>query len=382
MTFIDIHILQTVPPSNINRDDTGSPKSAVFGGVRRARVSSQAWKRATRKRFNGTLDTSDIGHRTKRVAEMLGKEIEKLEPSLDTAEAQKLASTALKAAGIKLTSPKAPKNKDKDAAATEVPPADQSGYLLFLSAGQYAKLAELAIAAHKGDGKVAGRDAKAAVNSDHSFDLALFGRMVADDAELNVDAAAQVAHAISVHAVEAEFDYYTAVDDFQESQEETGAGMIGTVEFNSSTLYRYANVNVPGLAENLGDPAATGRAAAAFVESLALSMPTGKQNTFANRTMPDIIVVSIRHDQPVNLVGAFETPVRRQDGRSVVADAVSNMVARHRDIASVYGAPEKVWVTAIGEAAAAADGFGERIDMAGLVEQIDLYVRDRLGESA
>lgn len=377
MTFIDIHILQTVPPSNINRDDTGSPKSAVFGGVRRARVSSQAWKRATRKRFNGTLDTSDIGHRTKRVAELLGNEIEKLEPSLETVEAQKLASDALKAAGIKLTTPKMPKNAPAD-----TPLADQSGYLLFLSAGQYAKLAALAVAAHKDGGKVNGKDAKAAVNSEHSFDVALFGRMVADDAELNVDAAAQVAHAISVHAVEPEFDYYTAVDDFQESQEETGAGMIGTVEFNSSTLYRYANVNVPGLLTNLDDPAATARAAAAFVESLVLSMPTGKQNTFANRTMPDVVVVSIRNDQPVNLVGAFETPARRRDGQSLVADAASKLVARHEDIAAVYGAPAKVWVAGIGEAAAAVEGFGERIDMSGLVEQIELYVREHLGESA
>lgn len=376
MTYIDVHILQSVPPSNLNRDDTGSPKSAIFGGVRRARVSSQAWKRATRMRFNATLDASDIGHRTKRVVELLGDEIEKLDTSVDEATAQALAAKALTAAGIKLASPKAPKKASDDTPK----PAEQSGYLLFLSTAQYTRLAELAIAAHRSEANIAGKDAKAAISSDHSFDVALFGRMVADDPELNVDAAAQVAHAISVHAVDPEFDYFTAVDDFQE-RDQSGAGMIGTIEFNSSTLYRYATLNIEGLHANLNDAAATARAAAAFVESLALSMPTGKQNTFANRTVPDAVVVCIRSDQPVNLVGAFETPVTVADDKSIVGSAASKLIVRHEDIAGAYGSPVEIWVTGIGDAAASLDGFGDRTDLNALVGKIEQYVGDHLGES-
>lgn len=376
MTFLDIHILQSVPPSNINRDDTGSPKSARFGGVRRARVSSQAWKRATRKRFNATLDKSDIGHRTKRVVEKLAEEIQAMDRDIPEEVSRQLAGEALKLAGIKLTTPKPPKDAPEG-----FRPVDQTGYLLFLSAGQFAKLAELAVDAHQSSRKVDGKLAKAAINSENSFDVSLFGRMVADDAELNVDAAAQVAHAISVQAVEAEFDYFTAVDDMQERDQEAGAGMIGTVEFNSSTLYRYATVNIPGLRRNLGDSAATARAVAAFVDSLVLSMPTGKQNTFANRTVPEAVVVSIRSDQPVNLVGAFESPIALGGDKSVVAGAAAALADRHGEIADVYGPPVKTWVVSIGDATVPLRGVGDRVDMRSLTVQLEEAVLDRLGDS-
>jgi CRISPR system Cascade subunit CasC len=377
MTFVDIHILQSVPPSNINRDDTGSPKTARFGGVQRARVSSQAWKRATRKRFNATLDKSNIGYRTKRVVEKLGEEIHGLDGGISKEDSRHLASEILKSAGIKLTTPKPPKDAPKD-----FQPIDLTGYLLFLSAGQFAKLAELAVEARQSSTKVDSKLAKQAINSENSFDVALFGRMVADDAELNVDAAAQVAHAISVQAVESEFDYFTAVDDMQELDQESGAGMIGTIEFNSSTLYRYATVNVPGLQRNLGDPAATARGVAAFLESLALSMPTGKQNTFANRTVPEAVVVSIRSDQPVNLVGAFESPIVAKADMSVIASAAAALADRHSEIAAVYGPPMKTWVVSIGDATAPLEAVGDRIDMRSLTQQVEEAVLEYLGDSA
>jgi CRISPR system Cascade subunit CasC len=377
MTFVDIHILQSVPPSNINRDDTGSPKTARFGGVQRARVSSQAWKRATRKRFNATLDKSNIGYRTKRVVEKLGEEIHGLDGGISKEGSRQLASEILKSAGIKLTTPKPPKDAPKD-----FQPIDLTGYLLFLSAGQFTKLAELAVEAHQSNSKVDGKLAKLAINSENSFDVALFGRMVADDAELNVDAAAQVAHAISVQAVESEFDYFTAVDDMQERDQESGAGMIGTIEFNSSTLYRYATVNVPGLRRNLGDPAATARAIAAFVDSLALSMPTGKLNTFANHTVPEAVVVSIRSDQPVNLVGAFESPIVAKADRSVIASAAAALADRHSEIAAVYGSPVKTWIVSIGDATAPLEAIGDCVDMRSLTQRVEEAILGYLGDSA
>jgi len=142
-SIVDIHVIQTVPPSNINRDDTGSPKTAVYGGQRRARVSSQAWKRATRDAFDGLLDRSELGVRTKRVVELVGTEIERQDQTLSS-RSHELATAVLTAAGIKIV------------AARKKGEPDESGYLLFLSNGQIGNLAELAVStAHAaGEGKL------------------------------------------------------------------------------------------------------------------------------------------------------------------------------------------------------------------------------------
>ena len=146
-----------------------------------------------------------------------------------------------------------------------------------------------------------------ALNAAPSVDMALFGRMVASDPTLNCDAAAQVAHSISTHRVQNEYDYFTAIDD-RAPEDNAGAGHLGTVEYNSSTLYRYATVNVRELAKHLGREDAV-CAVRAFAEAFIRSMPTGKQNTFANRTLPDAVYAALRTDQPVNLCGAFERAV-------------------------------------------------------------------------
>ena len=144
-----------------------------------------------------------------------------------------------------------------------------------------------------------------------SVDMALFGRMVASDPSLNFDACCQVAHAISTHAVHPEYDYFTAVDDCSQ-EDNAGAGHLGTVEFNSFTMYRYATVNVMELYRHLGKD--TAEVVEGFIKAFICSMPTGKQNTFANRTLPDAIYVAIRNDQPINLCGAFEKPIRSNTG--------------------------------------------------------------------
>ena len=286
--YVDIHILQTVPPSCVNRDDTGSPKTAIYGGVRRARVSSQAWKRAVRLSFREMYEPEDLALRTKRIVQMVQDRIEALNPEAD---AEKLAEEVLKSAGLTIKEKEHRKVTDA---------------LFFMSAGQADALAKLAV-----NSSIKGKDREAACREalkDHaSIDLALFGRMVAGDLSLGYDAAAQVAHAISTHGVQNEFDYFTAVDDLA-PEDSSAAGHLGTVEFNSSTLYRYATVNVNELYESLGKD--TPAAVKNFIEAFVLSMPTGKQNTFANRTLPDAVYVTVRKDQPVNLVGAFEEPVQ------------------------------------------------------------------------
>lgn len=353
---IDIHVLQSVPPSNLNRDDTGSPKTATYGGVRRARVSSQAWKRATRRDFSQYLDVDRLGVRTKRAVELLTERILKLAPDMAAEAASTRAIHALEAAGLKVKA--ARKAKDGDQPLTE--------YLVFFSNLQLDRLAELAVAspAEKIDGKAA----KATLRRDHSVDVALFGRMVADDANLNVDAACQVAHAISTHAVATEFDYYTAVDD-QNPTEETGAGMIGTIEFDSATLYRYATIDVPVLLQSLGDGEATAQAVEAFVRSFVTSMPTGKQNTFANRTAPDAVLVMVRTDRPVNLVGAFEEPVRGRPG--YVAASCAALADYVADIDTAFGtAPSDTWISRVGSRTDALASLGETVPFDELVRHV------------
>lgn len=372
-TIVDTYILQTVPPSNLNRDDTGSPKTAVYGGVRRARVSSQAWKRATRKDFDGLLDRDDLGTRTKRVVELLAERIIEKAHDIPVERAQELAAQVFTALGIKLA---APRKATKDA-----PLPAEAGYLLFLSALQLDHLAEQAIRADGTDDPLATLKAaglKKTVDTDHSVDLALFGRMVADSSDLNVDAAAQVAHAISVHPVENEFDYFTAVDDHKaaDDEEDAGAGMIGTVEFNSSTLYRYATVDVDRLHDNLGSSDATRRAVEAFVSAFVRSLPTGKQNTFANRTLPDAVVLLVREQQPVNLVGAFEEaitdPARLGRASEKLADYATSVDA-------AYGTtPVAGWVVRVSDAAAALDTLGERVPLQDAVHALGDLVSQRL----
>lgn len=183
--YIDLHVIQTLPPSCVNRDDTGSPKTAIYGGVTRARVSSQSWKRAMRLMFADMYTEEEKGIRTKKIVDLIAKKISELDSEIQSAE--KLAKKVLEAAGIKLTE----KNGKVE-----------TGALFFISAKQIEKLAEKAIA-HP-DGKFEKEDKKElqeALKNYPSVDLALFGRMVADEPSLNYDAAAQVAHAISTHAV-------------------------------------------------------------------------------------------------------------------------------------------------------------------------------------
>ncbi|MCM1314496.1 MAG: type I-E CRISPR-associated protein Cas7/Cse4/CasC [Prevotella sp.] len=289
--YIDFHIIQTVPPSCVNRDDTGRPKTAFYGGVNRARVSSQSWKHAMRTMFTDIFSDEKLGFRTKNAVKLIEDSLKKISPDITDEKAQKSASEALVNAGIKVNEKK----------------GNTTGALFFISKVQAEKLAQLIA-----NGEKEKKAYKEALQSSPSVDIALFGRMVADDVNLNVDAASQVAHSISTHAVQNEYDYFTAVDDFSE-ENHAGAGHLGTMEFNSATLYRYATVNITDLLKTLGKES-TADAIKGFAESFICSMPAGKQNSYANRTLPDMVYVTIRNNQPVNLCGAFEKPVSSYKG--------------------------------------------------------------------
>ncbi|MFI6288350.1 type I-E CRISPR-associated protein Cas7/Cse4/CasC [Streptomyces sp. NPDC051018] len=393
--FLDVHALQTVPPSNLNRDDTGAPKSAVYGGVPRARVSSQAWKRATRSYFGDEhlLDPSELGVRTKKVAEVLAARITGLDATIVGPAALTLAAEVIQSAtGSKIEVPQRKADAKKDG---EDDPAPESKYLLFLSARQLDGLAALAVeGAADIKAYLKNKDNKARAreiaDTRHSVDIALFGRMVADSADFNVDAAVQVAHAISVHRVDMESDYYTAVDD-KNTDAESGAGMIGTVDFNSATLYRYAALGVHQLAKNLGEglredeprTEPVQRAVEAFVRGFLESLPTGKINTFGHHTLPDAVVVKLRTTRPISYVAAFEEPVTATGGH--LREAAARLAEYIPAIERAYGDEETTltWVLRVGPNTEKLAGLGTDTErLSDLVRSVGRAVAERLDKPA
>jgi CRISPR system Cascade subunit CasC len=349
---IDVHALQTLPPSLINRDDTGAPKSADFGGVPRQRVSSQSWKRAIRKDFEANFDPSYVGLRSRRVVDLVVAKIKELQEAdgndvWSDERATKDATALFKSAGIK-TVEQTTKVTDDNGEETDTTLRPQTGYLLFLSPRQIENAARAVIDA---DGaKIGKKDAGALLNQEHSVDIAMFGRMVADDATYNVDASVQVGHALGIHESEPEFDYFTAVDDAVEDNQETGAGMIGTIQMMSSTLYRFATIDVESLSENLGSRSAAETAAVAFVDSFIRSLPTGKQNTFAHNTLPELVYVTVRNDRSISLVNAFEEPVSGDGTTGRRKAGAKRLAGEAKQIQTNYGfEPTAAFVIGLGE---------------------------------
>ncbi len=347
--FIDFHVIQTVPPSCINRDDTGSPKTAVYGGTLRARVSSQAWKKAMRDRFKELFTSEMLGYRTRKINSLIIEKICAENPDFATDAAEKVTSEILGLAGIKAD-------------------AEKKDVLFFVSGLQVETLARLAVeyrsdkTGKKEKEKIYKKRVENALKENPSVDILLFGRMAANNPSLNYDAAAQVAHSISTHTISNEYDYFTAVDD---CTEDTGAGHIGTVEFNASTLYRYATVNVTELSCNLKADELK-LAVKGFADAFIRSMPTGRQNTFANRTLPNIIYVTFREDQPINLASAFEKPVFAGGGGGYVEKSGKELVSEAQRIYRDYSAaPLKAWI--VGDAE---EGFADKVTFAELLEEI------------
>lgn len=366
-TLIEIHALQNFAPSNLNRDDTGAPKDAIFGGTRRARVSSQCFKRAVRQHFIGmmeqaALEETDVAYRTKRVLDKLMPALQ--EKGHDEAEAEEKAKLALAAMEISV----------KDDGKTE--------YLLFLGKREIADLADIIhekwdlispAAEPPAEGKKAGKAKKQAAqsadpevkkaldkvfNGGKAVDVALFGRMLADLPEKNQNAACQVAHAISTHTVDREFDFYTAVDDLK-PEDTAGADMMGTVEFNSACFYRYAVVDWEKLQGNLqGDADLAGKGLRAFLEGFVVAVPTGKQNTFAAHNPPEFVAISVRRNTaPRSLANAFETAVRVGKSESLTKRSAEALVQKAQTLQAAFGGVEKTLVLNL--TGAKADGFGK-----------------------
>ncbi|ERS40015.1 MULTISPECIES: type I-E CRISPR-associated protein Cas7/Cse4/CasC [Corynebacterium] len=373
--IVDTHALQTIPPSLINRDDTGAPKSAVFGGTPRQRVSSQSWKRAIRKFFEDNFDPEQIGDRSKRLPEKIARKLE--DAGLEQAEAISRTEQLFKAAKIKTSVQKLSKKDIENG--VEANPYPETGYLLFLSQHQIDRAVSELL---ERDGEnLKKNEAQEILDTGHSVDMSMFGRMVADDAAYNVDASVQVAHALGIHASAPEFDFFTAVDDLAEEGEETGAGMLGTVQMMSSTLYRYATVNVDSLAENLDSRENAFQATEQFIDAFIKSMPTGKINTFANQTLPDLVYITVRDSRPISLVNAFESPVEATESASRREVGAQKLAEEAHNIESIYGfTPRAAFVLGIGELTKPFQNLAETITLPDLKNKISDELRRAAGE--
>lgn len=371
MKLLEVHVIQTVAPSNLNRDDTGSPKDALFGGYRRARISSQAQKRAVRVAFGEwpLLSQEERAVRTRRLVEALLARLS----GVDEGKARLALENALNAMGFNV----------KEGGRTE--------YLLFLGEREISRLADLirdnleALSAAPAKGKksteVSSELKKAlegVLDGGKAVDLALFGRMLADRPELGMDAAAQVAHALSTHKVDREFDFYTAVDDLN-PKEDTGAGMMGDVEFYSATLYRYAVVNLDQLKSNLqGDTDLALKGALAFLEAFALTLPSGKQNSFAAHNPPLFLAFRAGMGLPRNLATAFERPLWPQDGKPLSALSVEALVREWDKFDRAYGSLEKEWKGAVNLTEAEVKGIPLVDGLKSLKQEVEKALRELL----
>ena len=340
--FIELHMIQNFVPSNLNRDDTGSPKDCIFGGQRRARVSSQCLKRSIRMNelFAATTQVP-TSKRTQYLATEVAKKLTNVH--------SKPEETAMSVA-VQLMSEYTAPNKKKP---------DQSAVLVFMSADEITALAEH-LAARWDDltdesqrpsllkeiVKEMVKQYQARVSAP---DIALFGRMLADEPKLNLEAACQVAHAISTHRVSMEMDYFTAVDDVREDSDETGAGHINTLGFNSSCFYRYARIDWEQLRKNLnGNTDLAQRTVEGFLRASIAAIPSGKQNSTAPLNPPSFLLAVVRTDgMGWNLANAFEKPVVAGYNTSLVEESIHALDRYWGKLETLYGGETLTRVTSL-----------------------------------
>ncbi|MFI9644387.1 type I-E CRISPR-associated protein Cas7/Cse4/CasC [Micromonospora sp. NPDC051925] len=308
--YVEIHLLQTIPYANLNRDDLGSPKSVRFGYADRTRVSSQCWKRAVRQEVE--TSTGDTAKRTRRLPQAIQGRLTHRgwESELATYAAAQvmatLATIAGRADGFKV---------DKETGEAQV--------LFYLPERAFDELADLCVVQRERliglrSGTVKLKKGEAPLPADGVREVMgrrndvinLFGRMLAELPGTNVDGAVQVAHAFTTHATDPQVDFFTAVDDLKADADQTGSGHMNSAEFSTGTFYRYASVNLDDLSNNLGDPATAVELTTAFLSAFITAMPQAKKNSTAPFTVPDLAYVTVRADRPVSLASAFETPVR------------------------------------------------------------------------
>ncbi len=321
--FLQLHYLTIYPPSNPNRDDQGHPKSVFYGGTPRLRISSQALKRAAR--LSNVMQTDLAGHlgeRTQRIGEIVRDKL--IADGADEEKAKNLATAIADVFG------KLDKKAEKNGKI-------HTRQLAFISPDERECAIEIARKTLNGEPMPEIKDLKEEVlrTADGAADIAMFGRMLADDPDYNREAAVQVSHAFTTHQSLIEDDFYTAVDDLKQSSEDAGAGFIGEAGFGSGVFYTYACLDTELLIENLsGDAELASRAAGALAEALATSTPSGKRNSFGHQTFASYILAEYGSKQPRSLAGAFFKPIQGDD---LLAASIEALGASIDQMNEAYG---------------------------------------------
>lgn len=319
-TFLQLHLLTAYPPANLNRDDSGTPKTAVFGGVQRLRVSSQSLKRAWR---TSDVFSSVLGERVGKRTQRIGEEVEThlLGLGVDPDKARAAARAVAGAFG------KAKPEGDENPTFTE--------QLVFIAPEERAKAIAMGEQLAQGEADAVKAE-DVLVRTDTAADIAMFGRMLADDPSYNREAAVQVAHAITTHKVTVEDDYYVAVDDLKDAHtaDDAGTSFIGVQEFGAGLFYIYICADLDLLKRNLdGDTGLAQDAVEALIRSAATVAPKGKQASFASRSYASFVMAEAGSAQPRSLAAAFLQPIRpgSNDPAAQSAAALNGLKTRFED---------------------------------------------------
>jgi CRISPR system Cascade subunit CasC len=336
--FLELHMIQNFVPSNLNRDEANNPKDCEFGGYRRARISSQCIKRAIRTHplFQQTTQVEN-GKRTQRLAHWLQRLL------LDTGRLQE----EVEAVTLKFTGTYAKKmDKEKTKVLTYVSPKEIE-YAIDLLLDNWADILPSAKDSDKVMGKIVDDVIKKYKKVAGAPDIALFGRMLADQPATKLEAACQVAHAISTHAVSMEMDFFTAVDDLRPDAE-VGAGMMGYTGFNSACFYRYACIDWQQLVDNLkqdqktqpcpDDIALARRTVEAFLRAAVAAVPSGMKNAWGQNNPVNFLFAVVRQDgMGWSLANAFVRPVRPTPDKDLVTVSVKELELYWERLCTVFG---------------------------------------------
>jgi CRISPR system Cascade subunit CasC len=323
--FVQLHLLTSYPPSNLNRDDTGRPKTALVGDANRLRISSQSLKRAWRTSESFDLAMSGhLGTRTKQVGKGVFEQLKA--GGIDEKSSREWAKDIAKCFG-KLKSDK----KTADDADLEIE------QLVHLSPEERVAIEALTAALVARKSKPSEAELKLLSQPRTAVDIAMFGRMLADNPEFNTEAAVQVAHAITVHRAAVEDDYFSAVDDLNK-KETTGAAHIGERGYGAGLFYLYLAIDRELLTKNLGgDAALAARALDALVHAVTKVSPTGMQNSFASRAYAAYVLAEKGNQQPRSLAQAFLKPVKPFEDQNMFDKAADALELRCKNFDAVYG---------------------------------------------
>lgn len=334
--FIQLHLLTNYGPSNPNRDDLGRPKTAKVGGVDRLRISSQCLKRSWRTSdlFEDAL-AGHIGKRTKLIGvEVYNilREVDDIKKKDAIAWAQKVASCFGKLKTVK----KEKENKEEDDNLKQGHPLIiENEALVHISPEERQLVLDLG---HKlAEEKRAPEDSEIELlrKNTEAVDIALWGRMLASKPIFNVEAAAQVAHAVTVNRVIIEDDYFTAVDDLNTGEEDLGSAHIGDTAFGSGVFYNYICINQDLLVKNLnGNSELASKAIKSLVECAAKVSPSGKQNSYASRALSSYVLAEKGTQQPRQLSSAFLKPINDSD---MINESVEKITTLYKNMDQVYG---------------------------------------------